>query len=138
MSESKPLAGCRVLVIEDDYFIGMDLDQILTEAGAEVIGPIGDVQHAMQEVEKDGFGLALLDVKIRGGLVFEIADELRCHNVPFFFATGYDQAVIPDRFSDVRCWQKPITNDNALVAALAGLCRSLRASSASPASAAHP
>jgi DNA-binding LytR/AlgR family response regulator len=60
---------------------------------------------------------AVLDIKVRDNMVFPVADALRARGVPFVFVTGYDQQAIPDRYSDVAHYQKPL-NPAQLVRAL--------------------
>ena len=111
MSLALPLAGCRVPVIEDEYFIADDLNRALTDQGAQVIGPIGEMQAALQQVRQDGFEVAVLDLNLRDEMAFSVADELRRLGVAFVFATGYEQADIPARFANVNRWEKPFDQD---------------------------
>jgi len=103
------LKGCRILVVEDEYLIADDLRSILLEAGAEVLGPVPNVEDAASLIEAeqqiDG---ALLDINLNGTMAFNIADTLVAREVPFVFATGYDQWAIPDRFALVPRLEKPI------------------------------
>jgi superfamily II helicase len=39
-SEKNELAGRRVLIVEDEYFLADDFRQILADYGAEVLGPV--------------------------------------------------------------------------------------------------
>jgi hypothetical protein len=52
----------------------------------------------------------VLDINMRGEMVFLVVDALRKRGVPFIFATGYDQAavVIPERYRNVPLCLKPI------------------------------
>lgn len=107
MGPARPLQGCRVLVVEDEYFIPDDLDRALSAQGAEVVGPIGNLDAAMRQVERDGFEVAVLDINLRDKKVYPVADELRRRHLPFVFATGYDAGAVPGRFADVPRWEKP-------------------------------
>ena len=115
------LSGCRILVVEDEYFLADDMVRVLNASGAEVVGPIGDAQEAL--VALDGqtrFDCAILDINLRGELVYPFASALRSRNIPFVFATGYDQAAIPAGFEDVPRWEKPF-DPVALAGALPSL-----------------
>jgi DNA-binding response OmpR family regulator len=107
MNDNQPLAGCRVLVIEDEYFIADDLEHALRASGAEIVGPFGTVGSAMQEVTRGAFEVVVLDINLHDEMAYSVADELRRQNMPFLFATGYDASAIPSRFAGVRRWQKP-------------------------------
>ena len=50
-------------------------------------------------------------INLRGEMAFPVAKTLRERGVPFVFATGYDQAVVPADFSDVFRWEKPFDAD---------------------------
>lgn len=107
MSEES-LRGCRVLIVEDEYLIADDLRNALTGAGAEVLGPIGSVEGATDFIAGEPrIDAAILDVNLRGEMVFPVADALRERGVPFAFATGYDQWALPDRFADAPRYEKP-------------------------------
>lgn len=108
MNASKPLADCRILVVEDEYFIAQQIASDIIDAGAEVVGPIGTLASALQLLERHArLDAAVLDINLRGERVYPVADVLVERGVPFLFATGYDQAVIPDRFADITRCDKP-------------------------------
>jgi DNA-binding response OmpR family regulator len=83
-----PLKGARVLVVEDDFFILMDLESILTAAGAEVVGPCRTVKDAMPLAERDGLSAAILDIQLEHETVEPVARKLCSRDVPFIFYTG--------------------------------------------------
>jgi len=125
MSESDAPAR-RVLVVEDEYFLADDMARALETLGAEVIGPVPSAEKALALASSgehmDG---AVLDINLRGELVYPVADLLAQRGVPFVFATGYDQASIPDNYSHVPRWEKPY-NPDALAAVLPWLIGSSR------------
>ena len=105
----RTLRDCRVLVAEDEYMLADELRTELGAADAIVLGPAATIEDALalvrSEPEIDG---AILDVNLRGEMIFPVADALVERGVPFLFTTGYDASVIPKRFKDtVRC-EKPI------------------------------
>lgn len=103
------LEGRRILVVEDEYFLADDVRDALTEAGAEVLGPVPSVEEASALIAREErIDAAVLDVNLRGELVFPVADALRERGVPFAFATGYDRWAIPDRFADALRVEKPL------------------------------
>jgi AmiR/NasT family two-component response regulator len=59
------LRGARILVVEDEPLIAMELDSILLEAGAEVVGPCGSTAEAHSLLRKvDGIRAAILDLRL--------------------------------------------------------------------------
>jgi len=101
---------CRILVVEDEYLVAEDLAEDLRALGAEVVGPVPTIQKALDAVDSaerlDG---AILDVNLRGNMIFPVADRLAARDVPFFFTTGYDAGIIPDRYAAVPRCEKPVT-----------------------------
>ncbi len=103
------LGGRRILVVEDEYFLADDMGRALRAFGAEIAGPVGELDDALRILD-DGRALdgAVLDVNVRKEMVFPLARELRARHVPFVFATGYDRVTVGPEFEDVRMWEKPI------------------------------
>ena len=107
-SPARPLEGCRVLVVEDEYLLADDIDKELRRRGARVVGPIADLREAEEQISRDGFDVALIDINLRGEQSWAIADELLRDKIPFGFVTGYGQEIVPERFRHTPMWQKPI------------------------------
>lgn len=100
---------CRVLVVEDEYMLADDLSTELRDAGAIVLGPVGTLPDAMASLEaEEHVDGAILDVSLRGEMVYPVADRLVERAVPFVFTTGYDASSIPPRFAHVVRCEKPI------------------------------
>ncbi|WP_092295492.1 response regulator [Bradyrhizobium sp. Ghvi] len=119
--ERASLSGRRVLVVEDEYFLADDISRALRSVGADVAGPVGEIEDALR-ILHDGSVLdgAVLDVNLRNEMVFPIAQELRTRHVPFVFTTGYDPVSIAPEFQDVLLWEKPI-DIAAMIRGLGGL-----------------
>jgi DNA-binding response OmpR family regulator len=118
---SAPLAGLRVLVVEDDYFIADEICTTLRDGGAEVLGPSPDIEHGLDMVKNERLDCAVLDINLHGNLAFSLADELRKRGTPSIFATGYDQSVLPGTFSDSVRLEKPV-NLSELLRAVRSVC----------------
>ena len=102
------LQGCRILVVEDEYLLADDLSHALTSAGAEVLGPVPSVAEATRMIAAAArIDAAVLDVNLRGDMIFPVADALSERGVPFAFATGYDQWALPERFAAIPRVEKP-------------------------------
>lgn len=106
---SFPLRGRRVLVVEDEYMIAIDLQRSLEARGVSVIGPVGTVSDALALLA-DGktIDAAVLDINLGREEVFPLADALKKRAVPIVFATGYEEWIIPIGFSDSPRIEKPI------------------------------
>ena len=101
------LSGCRVLIVEDEYFLADDLAAALKDRGVLVFGPVSDLPEAIEAVRRDGFDVAILDINLHDRATYTLADELLRQHIPFLFATGYSAEVIPERFQHIRRWEKP-------------------------------
>lgn len=112
-----PLLGLRMLVVEDDYFIALELCAALRAAGADVIGPARDVESGLAAVRREQIDCGVLDVNLQGRMGFQIATELRARNIPTIFATGYSRSTIPAELADLPRLEKPVD--------LAALCRAV-------------
>ena len=120
------LKGYRILILEDEYFIGADLENALRSAGAEVIGPLALAEEARSLIARQIFHAAVLDIKLADEDGYSTADELARRKIPFVFATGYTADLIPDRFRTVSRWEKPYNIEQA-VNDLVQLLRTARA-----------
>lgn len=116
------LSGKAIMVVEDEYLIAINIETTLMDMGAEVIGPFSHVDTALEALEagKPAPHAAILDINVRGRPVFPVAERLSERNIPFVFATGYDNWVIPQALSHVRRFEKP-TDPALLARALADL-----------------
>lgn len=84
-----PLTGCRILVVEDEFVIAMEVKRWLQAAGAEVLGPVPGVDRALDQIEDYRPNAAVLDVNLSSGDdVYPVADKLDVLGVPYLFATG--------------------------------------------------
>lgn len=109
MNETGSLDGRQILVVEDDFLIGQDFAQALEDLGATVVGPVGNLDDALdllaETLDIDG---AVLDLNLGGEMSYPIADALVKRGVRFVFTTGYDKANIAPRFSAVTRCEKPV------------------------------
>jgi CheY-like chemotaxis protein len=123
------LRGCRILVVEDEYYIADDVAKLIESLGADVIGPTADLNEAHALLEREPhIDLAVLDIDLRGDLVYSVAALLQRRNVPIIFATGYDESILPPDYLAVPRLEKPF--DSAVLEDL--LLRMLGRSRAPP------
>jgi len=83
-----PLRGARVLVVEDDALLLMELESILQDAGAEIVACCRNVTDGLTAVEQKPLAAAILDVRIGQGTIAPIARRLSNCGTPFLFYTG--------------------------------------------------
>lgn len=107
---NRPLHGCRVFLVEDDYLIADDFVRRLSTAGAQVVGPAATLESALALYESaPPVDFVILDINLRGTMVFPLAERLRDDGVPFLFCTGYGDEGIDSSFSEVERFEKPIS-----------------------------
>jgi len=82
------LRGLRILVVEDEALIAMALEDILLDLGCTVVGPAASVDAALQLVDGPLDG-ALLDVNVKGTLIYPVAEKLAARGVPVALCSGY-------------------------------------------------
>ena len=112
------LSGFRILVVEDEPLLSLDLVAGLEGAGAEVVGPAGTLEEALQLVETAAIDAALLDGNLHGKPVDEVAAALARRNIPFVFVTGYDAQSLPRAYAKTAILAKPFSPEQLLEAAV--------------------
>jgi CheY-like chemotaxis protein len=108
-SISIPPTGLRILVVEDEAIVAMMLEDILTELGHHVVGPIHRVNKALEIAQNDPIDIALLDVQVAGTEVYAVAERLAERRIPFVFTTGYGKRGLRESFSGRPVLQKPFS-----------------------------
>ena len=84
----RPLAGRRVLVVEDEPLIMIDVTQSLESAGAIVSGAFS-IGQALSCAATEPFAAAIVDFKLAGDTADRLIDCLVARAVPFVIHTGY-------------------------------------------------
>ncbi|MDP5278795.1 HWE histidine kinase domain-containing protein [Sphingomonas sp. DG1-23] len=103
------LTGAALLV-EDSLIIAMDAQDILARLGAARVVTAASIRQAQQELDRDAFEIAVLDVNLGNETSLSIADALRARGVPYIFATGYgEQLRLPPEHEGAQVIQKPYT-----------------------------
>lgn len=89
MAESH-LAGLKVLIVEDEFLIAMDVEQMCLEQGAAevtIMRAVGEVAEALDQGQR--YDVAILDLTVSGESTLGLAGRLQGAGIPFIFATGY-------------------------------------------------
>jgi DNA-binding response OmpR family regulator len=102
-----PLAVIRVLVVEDEALLALDIADQLRDAGLEVVGPATSVGEALKLVGGTGCDIAILDVNLGSETAGPIARELRARGTPFVVLSGYSSAQHPPEFHGAPLLSKP-------------------------------
>jgi DNA-binding response OmpR family regulator len=114
----------RVLVVEDDALIAMELEERLADMGYAVIGPAMTIEAAEAAIAAETPDAALLDANLVGKSSVQLGAALAAQGVPVAFCTGYDRIKdLPPSLANAPILTKPIT-DAQLRDALKGMIRS--------------
>jgi CheY-like chemotaxis protein len=121
---SSTLRDRRILVVEDEYLIALNLQDSLETAGSVVLGPVASVEKAISKIESEPhIDAAVLDVNLGGVLAYPVADMLVAREIPFIFTSGYEDNALRTRYSNVKTCTKPYQLEamqEALLQAMSG------------------
>jgi CheY-like chemotaxis protein len=99
--------GRRILVVEDEALVAMQLEDMLAELGHEVAASCARLDEALETARTVVCDLAVLDINLLGQSSFPVAETLKARGVPFLFATGYGATILPPALSDSKVLHKP-------------------------------
>lgn len=106
----------RVLVVDDEALVAFDLADIVERTGREVIGPAVSIAQAHRVTEAAVPDVALLDIDVRGELVWELARNLRQKGcIPIFVSANPRPRDLPE-FGDCIFLSKPAGGDEVRAA----------------------
>lgn len=106
--------GCRVLVVDDEALIALDIETVLTAQGC-VVAIARDVKSAVSELDKFIPDVAVLDADLLGESSEPVALQLRASAVPFLVVTGFPRHEI-DWIDDAPVLTKPFSDAEFLEA----------------------
>ena len=106
---ARPLSGVRVLLAEDEFFIALELrDQVESEGGIVPYDTVRSCEEACALFGNAEVEIAVLDVMLDDGEVFDAADTLRQRGIPIVFHSGHAQPrSTKERFPGSAWLEKP-------------------------------
>jgi CheY-like chemotaxis protein len=108
------MAAKRILVVEDEFLIALDIAGALEQGGLVVIGPLASISDALEALKQEVVDGALLDANLGGQPVGRIADALLARKVPFAFVSGYGRDQLPSQHRGAPLVRKPFTGADLL------------------------
>ncbi|MGF1629464.1 MAG: response regulator [Kiloniellaceae bacterium] len=118
---SNPAKGLRLLIVEDNMILALDVEDMLMRNGAAQVQVVSSCEEALEQLDTTAFDAALLDLNLTRGDSLPVAMRLRERGIPFAFTTGYgERAIIPPPFATVPVIGKPYS-ESYLLARLAEL-----------------
>jgi DNA-binding NtrC family response regulator len=114
------LSSARILLVEDSFFILMELESALLDAGAEAVC-CRTVREALSTLDALPVSAAVLDVHLDRETSASVADRLARKGIPFLFYTGQlDAAPVRNDWPKCKVIAKPAPRET-IVAAVADL-----------------
>jgi len=98
---------CRVMVVEDEWLIASEIEDVLLSMQCEVVGPVARLAEALKLASDEALDAAILDVTINGGQVFPVAEKLLERGIPFLLSSGYGDWALPENMRDRPRLTKP-------------------------------
>jgi two-component SAPR family response regulator len=113
------LAGRRILVVEDEVILAMEIVAEIEDNNGVVLGPVATLDAGIAALQEQKPDACIVNINLGREKVYDLADRLIDEDVPFVFASSEPRAAIPDRFNDIPLHTKPIN----MVEAAAALMR---------------
>jgi PAS domain S-box-containing protein len=110
-SKGPSLAGKRLILVEDEPLVAMDLACCLKDLGCELVGTAMSLETGHRLLTTASYDAALLDANLSGHPVDELAAVLAQRGTPFAFVTGYGREGLPAAFKDAPLINKPVSID---------------------------
>ncbi len=115
----------RILVVEDEPLVAMQLQSELEQQGHTVLGPATRLATALKLAQSAEFDIGLLDINLGRETSADIALVLESRGIPFAFATGYaDGSILPEHLRDRPRLAKPYSSQEIgkVIEGLASSC----------------
>jgi PAS domain S-box-containing protein len=102
------IAPSRVLLVEDEPLVALQVKNDLEMAGLHVTGLAASVDEALSSIDSTDFDVAFLDIRLGDSLSIEVAGKLLDRGIPFIFGSGFDDgSILPPRLRKIPRLVKP-------------------------------
>ena len=118
------LAGCSILICEDEPLIAIGIADAFTDAGARVV-MARSLASALIAVENEVPSVVILDHVLSDGESSQLCKRLKQRNIPYVVHSGYSNLI--GAYGDAVHVPKP-ANPDVLLAAVLGLLQRRRRS----------
>jgi DNA-binding NtrC family response regulator len=120
--EKPKLTMARVLIVEDEPLIALEMETSLSEAGHEIAGSAASIEKALAILDDHSCDVVILDSNLQGERPEPIATALRRSGTPFIVVSGYGRTSLPECIRDAPFVPKPFESE-ALVRAVKRVLR---------------
>lgn len=111
-----------ILIVEDEIELSRLFSEVIRGAGFDVVAAYS-VTDALSTLKHQSFDAAILDIELRDGSVFPVADKLTELDTPFIFASAVYSQMVPRQYQATPFVAKPFQLEELLArveAAVAG------------------
>ncbi|WEZ85126.1 response regulator [Rhizobium sp. 32-5/1] len=111
----------RVLVLEDNFIIAMEAEDILKSLGVGEVEIATNIDQAEALLSQEVFDFVLLDINLGSQTSFHLAEKLLGNGVPFGFVSGYgENSIFPPTLRSLPRITKPFNEESvgSLLAAM--------------------
>ena len=112
----------RILIIDDEPLIALDVGELLLESGFAVAGAVGNIESALALIESGACDAVILDSNLAGVSSAAIAFALAAHDVPYLVLSGYSHEQLPAGLQRAPYLRKPFRAAQ-LIGVLTDLCK---------------
>lgn len=103
-----------ILVVEDEIDLSRLFIEVLSAVGYTAV-PAYSVSDTLSALAHQHFDAAILDVELRDGTVFPVADRLAAAGTPYLFASAIYFQAVPRAHQDAPFIGKPFQIDDLLL-----------------------
>lgn len=97
-----------VFLVEDELLVAMEIQDLIEDAELRAEGPYSTVAGAISALDNVAPACAVLDVRLRDGEIFSVADELQSRGVPIIFHSGHaSPGLLMDGYPGATVCEKP-------------------------------
>ena len=97
----------RILIVEDEPLIALNLEELLVDAGFNIAAIAGKLEKALALIESGACDAAIIDANLAGVSASPLASALTARGLPFIVLSGYSREQLDGSFPGALFIQKP-------------------------------
>lgn len=103
------MKGKRILIIEDEVLVAMEMQFVLEKAGAAAVEYAATEKEALGLLDQGAWDAVVADANLHGHSIGTVAAVLLGRGVPFVIITGYGRESLPSELGSVPFLPKPVS-----------------------------